>query len=553
MRRRANPFSPAHPFPRVARMFALAVVGSGLILCACERAPTRLPKTDISLPEADRRVLGPAAEQWERATTIAAEAPKEPGVVTRPNVMIISLDSLRADHVRHAGYKRETSPTIDRLAAEGVAFRNAVSTTSWTLPSHAALFTALPNTIHGCDHYTRMLAPERLTLAEHMAANGYQTAGFYSGPFLHPVFGVAQGFDTYTNCGSEASYSDFDIGSADASEKPHLPSKDGIVAAHQVAHADITSPRIVERVNAWLDERDADRPFFLFIHMWDPHYEYIPPAPFDSRFGEAYDGAADFTEFWRTPTPSRRYTARDVQHLRDLYDGEIAWTDAHIQKLLDALAAHAALDNTLVVITADHGEQFLEHGRLGHHYSLFDEETRVPLVMWGPGVIPAKRSVAQQVTLMDIAPTVLELTRQPAMPSVFGRSLRWLWETDNVESLDDARATVMVLHSGKLDAQGAPDTTTWAVRTNRWKRVITLPHGDNALFHLTSDPGETKNALRSDDRLAREADGVFAAMMRRLEALRMAHPGAANAGGDLPPELIRQLRANGYLGGAEDK
>ncbi|MCA9242791.1 MAG: sulfatase [Phycisphaerales bacterium] len=535
-------------FPRSRLMGLLAAV---LILPGgCERQPTQLPGTGLTLPQAQRRVLGLAADQWESATREAAHsASADPPA--RRNVVIITLDSLRADHLHCMGYERETSPTMDRLAAEGVLFAGAVSTTSWTLPSHAALFTALPNSVHGCDHYTRMLGPERLTLAEHMAAQGYQTAGFYSGPFLHPIFGVAQGFESYTNCGSESSYSDFDIGSKRDPMHLHLPSKDGIVAAHQVAHADITSPRIVERVKEWLDHRDASRPFLMFVHMWDPHYEYIPPPPYDTRFGETYDGGADFTEFWRMPTPARKYSAKDVQHLRDLYDGEIAWTDAHIRMILDALATHAALDDTIIVVTADHGEQFLEHGHLGHHYSLFDEETRVPMIVWGPGVVPVA-SPGAQVTLMDVAPTVLDLLGLPPMPNVFGRSLRWLWE-DGSKGVDDERATVLVLHAGKLDANGKPEWTTWAVRTSRWKRILTVPKGLNALFDLRSDPGEKRNVPTSDRKLAAEADGVFAAMMRTLEALRMAHPGGANSGGDLPPELINQLRANGYIGGSEDK
>ncbi|MBU0617850.1 MAG: sulfatase-like hydrolase/transferase, partial [Planctomycetes bacterium] len=193
------------------------------------------------------------------------------GDSTYPNILLISVDALRPDHLGCYGYGRATSPNIDKLAGEGALFENAISSTSWTLPAHAALFTGLADSVHGCTDTDRRLAENRYTLAERLKDAGYATVGFFSGPYLHPVFELGQGFDEYVDC---TSY-------------PELTERNGIDAkavdsasVHERSHRDITNPRVYERASAWLTENKR-RPFFMFVHMWDVHFDFIPPPPYD--------------------------------------------------------------------------------------------------------------------------------------------------------------------------------------------------------------------------------------------------------------------------------
>ena len=202
-------------------------------------------------------------------------------------------------------YSRETSPAIDALASEGVLFENALSSSSWTLPAHAAAFTALPDSVHGVEVTGSVLAPAHRTLAEALRDAGYSTVGFWSGPFLDPHFGLDQGFDEYIDCRTPFELED------GGSRR----------AINAISHEDVTGPRILESVRAWLERRPAGRPFFMFVHMWDVHYDYIPPPPYDTLFDPDYEGPADGRDVTRTLEASAR---RDVEHTIALYDGEIA-------------------------------------------------------------------------------------------------------------------------------------------------------------------------------------------------------------------------------------
>ena len=177
----------------------------------------------------------------------------------RPNIFLISVESLRADHVGCYGYERATTPNLDRLAREATVYRQAFAPTSWTLTSHATLFTGLYPSAHGVIEPRHKLNDSYYTLAEALAESGYQCAGFASGPFLRAPYNLHQGFETW---------------------------EDGPAAPNQEsAHADITNPRMEELLTAFLEEeRDPDRPFFLFAYLWDVHYDFLPPPPFDTLF-----------------------------------------------------------------------------------------------------------------------------------------------------------------------------------------------------------------------------------------------------------------------------
>ena len=190
-----------------------------------------------------------------------------------PNVVLVSIDSLRADHAGCYGYARKTTPVLDRLAGEGVLCEQHISSSSWTLPAHAALFTSLPDGLHGCTDTNFALAAGARTLARRFQEAGYRTAGFYCGPYLHPAFGLAQGFDSYEDC---SSYPGMMARVAEASGREEA-------RINRASHADVTGERVDRALERWFSER-GEGPFFLFVHLWDVHFDYIPPPPFDRAF-----------------------------------------------------------------------------------------------------------------------------------------------------------------------------------------------------------------------------------------------------------------------------
>ncbi len=362
-----------------------------------------------------------------------------------PNLLLVSLDSTRADHVSAYGHRAPhapdatSTPALDRLASEGVLFEHALATTSWTLPSHAALFSGAPDLVHAVELDEQALPAGLPTLAERLARAGYRTAGLHSGPYLDRRYGFARGFERYLAC-----YGDELTRAAAAAraarervvelERSGAP-YEALVPAYQLAgeaqralevasQRDVSSPNVLAAARAELARMaDDERPFFLFVHLFDPHYDYVPPPPFDRRFDPSYDGAIDGRDFFRNPLVStfetgaggapgdrrRVVSDRDLEHLRALYTGDLAASDAAIGVLLDDLDALGVADETLVVAVADHGDEFFEHGGIGHRRTLYEEVLRVPLILRLPGRLPAGARSATPVSVADVAPTALAL------------------------------------------------------------------------------------------------------------------------------------------------
>jgi arylsulfatase A-like enzyme len=338
-----------------------------------------------------------------------------------PSIVLISIDTLRPDHLGCYGYGRATSPHIDELAEEGALFESAISSTSWTLPAHGAMFTGLADTVHGCVEMDRRLPDSRTTLAERLRSAGYATVGFFSGPALHPVFGLAQGFEKYVDC---TSYADITVKVASAGQ-----SLDGGVVESR-SNADITNPHVLQEVQTWLRQNQR-RPFFMFVHMWDVHFDFIPPPPYERMFDPDYTGGVTGENFFIDPAINAQMPKRDLEHIVALYDGEIAWTDEHVGKILGEIDALNLRDSTIVMLLADHGEEFFEHGRKGHRQTLYDEVIRIPLIIRWPGHVPAGKRYAHQARMIDVMPTLLELGGPPvhdalAISELFsvGRELR---------------------------------------------------------------------------------------------------------------------------------
>jgi len=436
-----------------------------------------------------------------------------------PNVLIISIDSLRADHVRCYGYARQTSPTLDAVAKEGVRFETVVSPTSWTLPAHLTLLTSLPPERHGVVGDRMRLGEGVVSLAQVLWQAGYATAGFVSGPYMQAEYGFARGFDHYDD---------------------HSVAR----ASHLASHEGITSPTLVRLVREWLgiwDLKGRARPFFVFLHMWDVHYDYTPPPPYDTMFDPDYRGTVTAERYESPRQVHKDMDPRDLEHIIALYDGEIRFTDLHIGRLLSYLKDMGLLDDTVLVITADHGDEFFEHGRKGHKKALYDETIVVPLIFRYPKKVPMGKSIPQQVRLMDVAPTVLSLCGLQR-PTTFGAP---------EPRTRHAERDLLPLITGQADGAFRPIVAFGdlfgklaSVRTESLKLIAHLEGPVTyELYDLAADPGEKKNVIGRDP-------SVDAVLAQRLTEWRQ----AASEGVNVPPQrfelsddLEKRLRSLGYI------
>ena len=429
-----------------------------------------------------------------------------------PNILLVSIDSLRSDHLHAYGYPRQTSPAIDALAGEGVLFQTAVSDTSWTLPAHMTILTALPQHQHQVSVDRRRLSPSALTLAEVLADSGYSTVAFVSGPYLRAEYGFHQGFDHYDDYQA--------------------------LTLLNEATSSVTSPILLGLVQSWLRDWDLSgrrKPFFVFLHMWDVHYDYIPPSPYDELYDPGYQGPITGENVTSSPAIHREMDSGDLEHLIALYDGEIRYTDHHLGLLFRHLSQMNALDNTIIAITSDHGEAFFEHGFKTHRHTLYDELILVPLVIRYPAKIPAGRIVGQQVRLLDLAPTLLSLAEVKPPPD-FGMTTGPHAPTD-----------LSPLINGEPDFPSLPafgelEETQSSVRTDTLKLIVARENPDSArLYDLTQDPKE-----QTDLSAQRRAD-VDRLHNQLLSFQRSAAPRVQAESMRLDERHLKALRTLGYI------
>jgi arylsulfatase A-like enzyme len=429
------------------------------------------------------------------------------------NILLISIDSQRADMLSCYGYRSATgaatSPNLDALAADGLLFEQALSTTSWTMPAHHALFSGLPDILHGAFDDLHGPTPDRLILAQSLRDAGYATAGFYSGPYLHPAYGFAAGFDTYHNASMLPMPADF------------KPEERDFGYLERVFHSDSSAEEVTYRGQAFLRrhvEDHPEQPFFLFLHYFDVHYDYHPPKEsYASRFWPAGTRpriGGDY--FIENDQIHADMEAADLQGVITYYNGETYWVDRQIGLVLAELDKLGLSQQTLVVVTADHGDEFFEHGNKGHRRNLYQESTRVPLLLKLPSRWSGGQRITQRVSLVDLAPTLLDLAGVSASGpqsgkglknGMWGRSLRPLIEGKE----SDSREVVGYLFNS-LD----PDRPTnyWALWTGPHKvvaRRVFQPGRREILstafeiYDLQADPGEARNLFPPSSPATRQA------------------------------------------------
>jgi arylsulfatase A-like enzyme len=362
---------------------------------------------------------------------------------------------------------------------------------------------------------------------------GWRTAGFWSGPNLHPWFGFGRGFERYVDC-STAEVADPEVFAV--APDAEAAAFDAVRDLHDGSHEGVTGPALVASFEEWLGGVPPDEPFFAFVHMWDVHYDYTPPPEHD-LFDPGYEGPIDGTGISDLMLPNPVDPA-DLLHLIALYDGEIHATDHHVGRMLAALERAGRLEDTLVVFTADHGEEFLEHRGLGHKNHLYEEVLRVPLLLRLPESLPAGRVVDEVVSIVDIAPTILDLCALPAPEGVWGRSLAPL-----------ARGT------GELEPRPAPAELTWrrfgvsqrAARGEGYKVYRTGSGKPLEVYDLVRDPREERHGLERE--LSPEDERLRAARALWSDVDLRAEDARTLTGGELPGDLEAALEHTGYLGG----
>ena len=408
----------------------------------------------------------------------------------RLNVVLFFIDTLRADRVGCYGYGRPTTPWLDRAAQSGTLFENAYSQATYSLPSYASIFTSLYPLATGVGISNKCLPDHCRTLASIFADNGYRTAAFVGGGHTSHVFGVLRGFQTFDD---------------------------------EVLHGSFF--RTVPAALGWLDSRRAapdDKPFFLLVHGYDVHTPWTPPLGFAERFDPGYRGLAHSREIVRrldarcllgnqfhpdlidpeqleylgsqhrtklsssargpsappAPAPAAvrgsgevvPISARDIAHLNAHYDGAASYADVWLGSFISALKCRGLLDRTVLVVAADHGEELGEGGAWGHGMDVVEREMHVPLVMCGPGIAPGKR-VADLVELVDLGPTLLDLSGIPPCAEHQGRSLRGLLGRD---SRPPVSRTVFGASGGRI-----------AARNDKWHLILDST-GELALFQVTA-------------------------------------------------------------------
>lgn len=371
-----------------------------------------------------------AQAQRERAA-LAALGPAPDGA---PNVLLIVLDTVRARNLSLYGYPRRTSPRLDELAADGVTFERAIATAPWTLPSHASLMTGRPPHELSADWQTPLDDRPRV-LAEAFAARGYCTAGFSANVLnASASVGLARGFghfeDYRPSVGQVLASSSLGaavLGSAELREALDWFDIPGRRSAGDISEAFLE----------WLDGRsDPERPFFVFLNYFDAHHPYLPPEPFAERFGPKT--LADRREIFELLQGDPDALAPErIQEAVDAYDGAIAALDDALGQLRDELRKRGLLDGTVLVVTADHGEEFDEHGVLEHGNTLYRPSLEVPLVVRFPEAAPAGVRVAGPISLVDVPATILDLAGIEDA-AIGGRSLAPLWSEGGEQALRTA-------------------------------------------------------------------------------------------------------------------
>ena len=445
----------------------------------------------------------------------------------KPNVLIVLIDALRADRLGSYGYQRDTSPNIDKVAKEGWRFTSAISQAPWTQPSVASLITGLyvrQTSISGGSWEDQeregavlvdTLSAGHWTLAEQLASIGYETAAFGKNHHLLPELGFAQGYETYDWL------QPFRVGDLPKIFRRFRPEFAG----------DLVARRIDDHFIDWVDANE-DRRFFAYLHHINVHWPYRSPAPFSGMYTKT-PSPENFNSTKFMPNtvkrlkevPGATLDPATLRAMSDAYDEGIRYVDDSLGKMFDALARRGLYDNTLIIIVADHGEEFLEHGLLGHGESLYDELIRVPLIVKFPcpGPYCSPRTVTSQVESVDIFPTVMGVIGKEPPADLVGRNLAAV-TADSEVAYSELNSSI-------------------ALRTPDWKLIYDEKGDSTRLYNLKEDPREANDLANSEPALRK-------VLLARVLDFGATHQKGASAHSDTveaDEAMLENLKALGYV------
>jgi len=399
---------------------------------------------------------------------------------------MISIDTLRADHLGCYGYDRSTSPNMDELARKGLLFKHVIAQSSWTLPSHMSMLTGLYASTHTVETDGKRLPDNIPTLASVLNEAGYRTEGVVSSPYVGKGYGFGRGFDDFMM----------------------LPRP---------------IPENSKRINEVSKERlenlsQLSEPFFLFIHYLGPHTPYDPPPPYDTMFDPDYTGTIDGKggTIARFFNPKSQINEKDLAHIVALYDGEIAHMDQYIGELYQAIEEMGLSKDTVFIVTSDHGEEFKEHGSMDHGRSLYDEVIEVPWIMVCPGFIPENTVVDLQVQLIDIVPTVCSMLGIEIPQTVQGVSMDALIRGGFLAKRGHDHPDTAF---SEMKMQGARPATMKAVRSlDGLKLIVTEEPGKQVeLYQVREDPKEIENLSAKQGSLVDRLTGKLLDLQSKMK------------------------------------
>ncbi len=546
--------------------WAAARLAAWLIAGALERWLAR-PGVSGALARVPWRGLGAGAAIVLVAGALIpplfAAAPTEsaPGRVAAPadapNVLLLVLDTTRADRLSAYGHRRETTPQIDRIASRGVLYEHAISAGVWTLPGHAGIFSGAPSSVHGANGARLFLDPSITTLAEVLARHGFATAGFSNNPWVTHATGLARGFEHFEDHWRSRRLAPVRL--------LHNAWEEMVILWRNVEGSG-GAAYTLGRASDWIDRRRAApsgepaAPFFVFVNLMEPHEPrtyrpghtdlFADPEQTPDRLRKVPHEATAIAV--RGSTLSRE----QMKLLRVLYDGELRYVDAEIGAFVDHLEASGVLDDTLLVITSDHGEAIGDHGRTNHLQNVYEELVRVPLILRHPR-LPAGRRVATRVQTFDLFRTIAEFVGiEGPLP-------------------DDARLSRNLVDPALLAGTAPPrpvvaeeEPSEWGIRLlrslrgddvdveslrGRYKayyekdlKLVWRADGEHELYHLGRDPRELKNLAGKRPRVTRRLEGELEAWLADLPANRIEDAADAPAM-QFDAETERSLRALGYI------
>lgn len=426
---------------------------------------------------------------------------------TPPDIVLIVVDTLRADHLGCYGCDRNTTRNIDKFAREAILFRNAISPAPWTLPSVATILTSQYPCVLGVRDKLMKIDNRFPLLPELLKQHDYQTHGIISHVALSAHLGFGRGYDIYDE--------DCSLG-----------------------HEGVSSPEITRKAISFLRKKH-EKPFFLFVHYFDPHYNYILHRRYNyypSYIGRVKSGQPIY-ELWHMRFGLSR---DDINYLVSLYDSEIAFTDEHIGKLLDELKKQGLYDNSIIIITADHGEEFMERGWIGHTITVHQELILVPLIMKFPG--RRARVIDSPVGLIDITPTIYNYLRLTAPDDLDGKALDL-----NPKPGAESRPIFSETFNPQIYQPGVVKPIAFrSAISDDWKLILDQENGSKQLYDLSHDPYERNNL---SGQCGEQEKALETILKEWIEHVSRKEVFGAERDADhlLTPEQRRKLKSLGYL------